>query len=443
MSRIDYLAQLYGERLVNTIAFSSYVPPNLDITDSVSILNYLQTIAGNKIQWVVLRVLDCNIRLEDMQRVQQALQSFDRFKNRLPSKDINSFRTIAELEDALSHFEQQPEVLSNKQQAKLIKLEGAEYVIDSTDFKVLLIKTSDAAKFYGCGTKWCTAARNNNIFDHYNNKGPLYIILAGDRKFQFHYSSEQFMNERDEPVTKFDKVFLSQFDQWRQFLDIMIEKYLGGYFDDHISKIFQLSKPTINLFDLHTTPEVLQRYSIRYMIPEYMLPMIKKPGFKKNPEMERYVVNNSECAYAYARHVLKGRFVEGESIIARSAAQSYAYARYVLEGRFIEGERAILTDINCTYMYARNVLGGRFIEGEQLIATSASQSYLYAKEVIQGRFVLGEKVLASSSEYGYNYAKKVIGGRFMQWETHHNMFAMARHQDKYVQLYNKLFGTVL
>ena len=102
----------------------------------------------------------------------------------------------------------------------------------SHDREVLWIKTVDAARLYGSGTKWCTAARNNNIFDSYNNRGRLYIILAGDRKFQLHYQSDQFMDERDVAVTINDKKYLSSFDGWRVFLDILIEYHYGCYFGD-------------------------------------------------------------------------------------------------------------------------------------------------------------------------------------------------------------------
>lgn len=230
MSRLDYLSDVYGERLVSAIEYSVYVPQGLDITDSKEVLGYLSSIIDSKkLQWVVMRLIDRDIRLEDIDRVCEVLQSFDRVKGRLMYKDINKYRKLSDLEDEIASLE--GEVLSKRQVDRITKLQGAEYIVDS-DLKVLWVKTVDAAKLYGSGTRWCTAGRNSNIFDMYNRQGEVYIIIAGDRKFQFHYQSSQFMNERDVAVTVRDKQYLSLFDGWRIFLDIMIEKYYGCYFGD-------------------------------------------------------------------------------------------------------------------------------------------------------------------------------------------------------------------
>jgi hypothetical protein len=79
-----------------------------------------------------------------------------------------------------------------------MKAEGAEYVINDPDFKILRLKTHEAACHYGSGTKWCTAGRDSKgTFDHYAQQGDLYVIIAKNRKFQMHYESGQLMDEKD------------------------------------------------------------------------------------------------------------------------------------------------------------------------------------------------------------------------------------------------------
>jgi hypothetical protein len=60
----------------------------------------------------------------------------------------------------------------------------------------------------GRGTQWCTAAKEGNMFNHYNSNGPMYIIVPKreyrqypQEKYQIHQATGQFMNDQDEPVS--------------------------------------------------------------------------------------------------------------------------------------------------------------------------------------------------------------------------------------------------
>jgi len=53
----------------------------------------------------------------------------------------------------------------------------------------------------GSGTQWCTATGNTDYhFKEYINRGPLYIFIKGDQKYQFSFSARQFMDKKDRPV---------------------------------------------------------------------------------------------------------------------------------------------------------------------------------------------------------------------------------------------------
>lgn len=50
--------------------------------------------------------------------------------------------------------------------------------------------TEYAACWWGRGTRWCTAAREDNAFENYAGEGPLFVLILPDgRKAQFHVSS--------------------------------------------------------------------------------------------------------------------------------------------------------------------------------------------------------------------------------------------------------------
>ena len=75
----------------------------------------------------------------------------------------------------------------------------ADVLYDGPDYMVLIPKDAAAATYFGTNTNWCTTT---NMFDYYNDKGPLFIILrrSDSRRWQFHFESQQFMDERDHSI---------------------------------------------------------------------------------------------------------------------------------------------------------------------------------------------------------------------------------------------------
>lgn len=166
-------------------------------------------------------------RLEDAKRITNELVEFLRVKSKLENKDISSYKTLDDLYDALEPFKEK-KVVTKAAEIKNIK-KDVEKLIDTKEFKVIIPKTEAAAKFYGANTKWCTASDEDNMFDNYNEQGKIYIIITHrndkDRKFQLHYESDQFMNERDQPLDAADIKFLSSFPEYKDFLNLLIKKH--------------------------------------------------------------------------------------------------------------------------------------------------------------------------------------------------------------------------
>lgn len=198
--RIDFLKQKYAD------------PKSIDSSHDTlaqhrephAIIDHFATHADptkNKqfTQWAVQRYHEGKFRQEDAPRIHTALSNFQTHQKKLPHKDINQYKSLSDVEKAV---EPHLGTLSGKQEKKLVKSEGADLVHENEHATVHRLKTKEAACAYGAGTKWCTAAHNNNMFDHYHKEGPLYVVQGKNdgRKFQFHAPSNQFMDEHDDPV---------------------------------------------------------------------------------------------------------------------------------------------------------------------------------------------------------------------------------------------------
>lgn len=147
---------------------------------------------------------------EDYYKIRDDLSLYDRLKNanKLPAeyKDINAFN-ITQLANYIfdnytrnANFDVNS-VTSQTQDNRNIKKDADKYVVG--DFTIINPKTEESACFYGKGTKWCTAAINDNRFDQYNREGKIWILIdkyKPNEKLQFHFESEQFMDAGDREI---------------------------------------------------------------------------------------------------------------------------------------------------------------------------------------------------------------------------------------------------
>jgi hypothetical protein len=144
--------------------------------------------------------------LEDAGKIKDSIEKFEKVRKKVEKKDLSQYKTSAELDAAIAPFDED-DTKSNKQLnreyvAKLFKEKEAELFYEGGGVKIIIPKTEEASKYFGKGTRWCTAAEKNNMFAHYNKPGaPLYIIICDNgEKYQFHFKTGQFMNAEDRPV---------------------------------------------------------------------------------------------------------------------------------------------------------------------------------------------------------------------------------------------------
>ncbi len=190
----------------------------------------------------------------------------DKIKNIM---NINSLKEIEDYVESKRHILEKKEEYRNYQKQRQIKLEQ-EGVNDvnkllETNNVIIYNPTSEAgAKYYGRNTKWCTAADENNMFNHYNNLGPIYIIelkkvFDSNRnrvKYQFHFDDEQFMDSSDEEVNFIDVI--------NQVNDLDFNNWLYNSLVNFYNKILYYDNPNLSNILTHMPVEYKQQIKKLY-----------------------------------------------------------------------------------------------------------------------------------------------------------------------------------
>lgn len=155
------------------------------------------------VNWMITRYLDRGISaLEDFgSGITQALQRFEELKNAKKlgaDADINKLKGLPGLNDLIRKHE------TTRLGTKAEKVKDVKVILNTSDYSIVSPMSYEASKELACNTEWCTAFPE--MYRTYSRQGPLYIITqksTGDR-WQFHFESDQFMDERDEQIEQDD-----------------------------------------------------------------------------------------------------------------------------------------------------------------------------------------------------------------------------------------------
>lgn len=206
-SRIDFIKNKFKDKL-NTEhdTFATHKDPS-SIVDHFA-ENGDPTKKKIYTDWIVGQYHKGNIRQEDAPRVHDYLSNFEKYKSKLPEKDINKYGTLKDVGEALK-----PHIgtaATKKEETAVQNDAGHELKYEDDRIKIYHLKTKEASQnLYGGGavsgkTDWCTAARSDQcMFDHYNKKGKLHVVH--DKKtgevYQYHAHEGQFMDRHDAPIS--------------------------------------------------------------------------------------------------------------------------------------------------------------------------------------------------------------------------------------------------
>jgi len=171
------------------------------------------TVAKTMTGWLVRQYAERAFRLEDLGTAYETLDMFHRYALRLPKgeQDLGRYPSLARVWEAVSPIaEAEQDKLSGKAQKALErdKAYGESRILrqDPDGFTVAVPLTEFAAKWWGRGTRWCTAAEKDNQFWEYHKDAPLIVVVIPELKekgkFQI-WATEydvQFMDATDEEV---------------------------------------------------------------------------------------------------------------------------------------------------------------------------------------------------------------------------------------------------
>lgn len=179
------------------------------------------------VPWIIRTYVNTpNMRFEDaITKVTEPLTKFYKLVQKkqipAPNNDIGRIRDLAGLVQTVDQY---PDVVD---QPKDADRGSAEEVYRDAEVRVIKPNDEKASCYYGQGTRWCTAGRDNNMFDRYAKSGPLYIIIPKNpshpgEKYQFHFEAKQFMDENDRQTDI--PTLLDRFPQLRDLFRATAEK---------------------------------------------------------------------------------------------------------------------------------------------------------------------------------------------------------------------------
>ena len=187
--------------------------------------------------WLVKQYAQGGLRLEDTGTANETLRMFQRYAPRLGpgQRDLGRYPHLAAVWEAVIGFANDEEQrLSGKAQKALDRDKAyAESRIlrqDEDGFTIAVPLTEFAAKWWGRGTRWCTAAEKNNRFWHYHKDAPLIVVvipeLGSQGKFQLWATRHdvQFMDasDTDVPLDVIDR-------HWDRFIGLLIYCLCQGF----------------------------------------------------------------------------------------------------------------------------------------------------------------------------------------------------------------------
>lgn len=203
-SRLKKMISEAVKKAINEIAINdAYTKFYQDVPqeDFDEIVSTLQSGNDNLLpetKWVLKLYKRDSSVMADLPKVNNIIKIFNRAKQRGMIKgmesDLNRYKSISELGNFVNSLKIDDVMSPTRGEVKNYSETNGKKEIESVHMDgmwyVIIPKTFAASCYWGKGTAWDTANRNNGerYFDHYSNMSPLYIFInkfTGD-KYQYH-----------------------------------------------------------------------------------------------------------------------------------------------------------------------------------------------------------------------------------------------------------------
>lgn len=415
----DITQQKLGDRLVQAAQRDRK-------QDIDTILTSLESMDPTKnkqyVEWLCRQYIKGMFRLEDRPHVIDTLTKFEQIKPRLPQRDINRY-TFHNLSDEMDK-QYKVELSTDDDNVK-----DAKILYKGPLGQLSVPLSQEASCALGSGTKWCTAAREDNMFKYYNATGPLYIWKdkSGD-KYQFYFGGEyEFMDARNRAIsneqlkefrTKHPVISKLFKNEEARIAKDAHEAYV--YARDIIGGRFPEAEDTIALDNgarMNYQADVL--YGERFPAYENLLISRKDISsiiqyidsldrkYQIIPELEKAVFEYGSPNQLEDYAATTGLPLPDEQIkkIGKDPGAAYQYAMVYPHSAELLSD-SIAQDSYYAVLFARNVLNNApFPAGEDAISEDWSSSLQYAISCLGDRFPKGEPVMRENPDIWRQYIR--------------------------------------
>ena len=243
--------------------------------------------------------------LRDPQHTQDVLKVFEKAKkSRFPiSKDINSYKSLQDLESSLQSYSQsEQEYKPKKEQTRDAIREGQEVLHNKPPYKVIRVSTSEAAARLFRGTEWCI---KDPKWYNIENVGGFYYVEKDNKPYVLvQEESNQFKDVNDKEISDTIK-----FEEIIPLLNVALGLGLKR-------------------------PELFSKYT--------MMDYVRIHG--RDKKIEEIFKQDPFWVWWYAVNIIKGRWYEAEDTIKQDPEWAFNYIYDIIQGPWVEGEEAIKKD---------------------------------------------------------------------------------------------------
>jgi len=332
----------------------------------------------------------CIARFEDIgSRAMPALEEYKRLLRKphltppLQIKDVNQIKTLVQLEDILDIYHTKesitdsPEVKARTKQ--FIDSKQAEVIYNDAHLSVIVPLTEPASQFFGRGTRWCTAAKNDCAFNQYNGRGKLYIITIKDtnKKFQFHFAGNQFMNDQDRAISP--NALAKKYPVlWKIFTPIA-EAWHSMACNAHPSddtKIQAISDHRPSRAVIRTTSDkifIAAINRVRDFRVEDILNNMIEAGVKPSEKVQLAAVKRDGHAL---RAIIDGKINPSEKVQLAAVDESGWALNAILKAKIKPSEEVLIAAVKTSPEVMRSIVDYRIPLSKELIATAREKGFV-------------------------------------------------------------------
>jgi Domain of unknown function (DUF4116) len=292
--RLEKILDLYGQALAEAVGQREPISQEVKLSNKDLVLRFAgadPTDGKSRTQWLIKTYIeDKHLKLEDLGRVDAALAAFERFKRKLPleQRELSRLKSLRVLETLVDPFIKAEErarstrdlsTATGREKRRLEEWKARDESIIIQEGEglptIAVPMTEFASKWWGRGTKWCTAAEKNNAFASYHKDAPLVIIVCPDgAKFQMCVKNNniQFMDNTDKDVSK--GIILKRWDEFQSLVYWAIEQ--NGNALASVPTKYQT--PTLCRMAVVQNGEALEYVHRKYRTPELCRIAVQQSG---------------------------------------------------------------------------------------------------------------------------------------------------------------------